>query len=160
MEFAGFTFPKQVYIIPHGRNRAEGIRKRRELRKVCGPYYTFPVPDSRNEVAFYLESDFAPGLRWQWADDVVRIDHTGWFTNQYGDGDTVRGIVMRLTRGHGFLAGWSMGEGMASAVDRHVYDDENEAAWAADTLAKYAAENMREANELEEEEEEEEEEIG
>lgn len=94
-----------------------------------------------------------PGLRWEWADNAAQsIHHTGWYTDEYGDGDTIRGLVFRLPHNRGFLAGWSMGEGMASIVAYEVYPDEVSAALAADDIARYAAEREREYREAEEEE--------
>jgi len=91
----------------------------------------------------YLGSDFSPtGHRWAWCDDVApRIRHRGWYTDPEDAGDTIRGLVVRLNHGRGFLAGWSMGESMATSVDTlHIYDDDTDAAHAADDLARRAAE--------------------
>ena len=59
---------------------------------------------------------------------------------------------MRLPNNRGFLAGWSMGEGMISEIEYIIYDDEHETAWAADSLAEEAAEKEREFQESQEEE--------
>lgn len=141
--FAGFAWPRRVAMLPRGTVAA---RIERHTKPATGPYYHAPKPASRgNGLAFYLASDFAPGLRWQWADDVCRsISHTGWFTDEFGDSETIRGIVCRLPKSRGFLAGWSMGEGMASELDATVYDDEEDAARAADSMAESAAEHQRE----------------
>jgi hypothetical protein len=46
---------------------------------------------------------------------------------------------------HGrFMAGWSMGEHMASAIEPGVFDDIDEAAQMADEHARVAADNQRE----------------
>ena len=58
---------------------------------------------------------------------------------------------MRLPHNRGFLAGWSMGEGMISEIEYTVYDDERNAAWAADSLAEDVAEKEREFQESQEE---------
>ena len=142
------SFPeKQFFWFPCPMGQ---LKKRRGKNRTCGPYYTTrkllagPHPGR----SFYLDSDFAPGLRWQWCDDVTpRIDHSGWFTDEYGDGDKIRGIVFRLPRSRGFLAGWSMGIGMASEIDCTIYDDEIDAAYAADSMAAYDAEREREFQE-------------
>lgn len=139
--FAGFAFPKYVWTLPQG-----PLSKRLDHHKrvVCGAYYHSPKPNSpEGSVGFYLDSDGAPGLRWAWCDEVdgVRINHTGWFADEYGEGDTIRGIVLRLPAGRGFLAGWSMGTGMASGLERYIYSDEVDAAYAADELAKSVAED-------------------
>lgn len=150
--FAGFAFPR--YIVSLSSDRAP---RRLELRKFAGGasgYYHKPKPNNRDGIGFYLESrNGAPfELRWKWANDVegTRIDHTGWFCDDYQD-TKVRGVVFRLPHGRGFLAGWSMGEGMASSVDFHVYAKESDAAYAADRLAERVAEDEREyrANECE-----------
>jgi len=108
-----------------------------------GPY-RFRADADGETVSFYLDSDFAPGLRWEWADEIADLGHTGWFSDPYGDFETIRGLVMRLPGGRGFLAGWSMGEGMCGGVDRYVFDDETDAAYAADSMAEHIAELNRE----------------
>lgn len=139
--FAGFTFPKWIFTLPRG-SKAQRLERMR--RPFCGPYYHAPEPRKGTDggVGFYLDSDGMPGLRWKWADEVVRLKHAGWFADEFGD-QTIRGLVMRLPHGRGFLAGWSMGAGMASAVDCYVYPDEESAAWAADSIAENVAEDER-----------------
>jgi hypothetical protein len=143
--FAGFRFPRYVGMLKTG-PLTKRLKKAKE--SFCGPYYHTPTPVTAdaNARSFYLESDFAPGMRWTWCDEVegVRIDHTGWFTDDEGTGDKIRGLVMRLPHGHGFLAGWSMGESMASVIETDVYDSETDAAHAADSIAENAAEKERE----------------
>jgi len=140
-EFAGFTFPRYVATLTTGTNN---LRKKRETRKVCGAYYHAPKPDSNNGRGFYLNDAGQPFTRWRWCDDVVSsIRHTGWFIDDFGTGEKIRGIVVSLPHGR-FLAGWSMGEGMASTVDSCVYDSAEDAAFAADSMAEYAADNERE----------------
>jgi hypothetical protein len=146
MTFAGFTFPQTIALLPRLPLSKRLEEFKRHTPKVCGPYYrTAPNTDSTHAF-FYLDSDFMPGLRWEWADEVEdsRIRHTGWFTDDYGDGDTIRGIVMRLPHGRGFLAGWSMGKSMASEIDCSVWDDAIDAARDADRMAERAAEQARE----------------
>lgn len=115
----------------------------------CGPYYTSPKPitgGARGADGFYLGE--CKLIRWMWADDIsgAGINHTGWFCDEFG-GETIRGIVVRLTHGR-MLAGWSMGDGMASSVDYdQVFTDEIEAARCADGLAESAAETEREYQE-------------
>ncbi len=115
--FAGFQWPRFVAMLPRGDVES---RLARHKSPVTGPYYHAPRPIERgehHETFFYLESDFSPGLRWQYCDDVASsIDHFGWFTDEYGDGETIRGIVARLPKNRGFIAGWTMGEGMASGL--------------------------------------------
>ena len=104
-------------------------------------------PDGR---MFYLDSDFMPSLRWTWCDEVNaggylnNIKHKGWFTDEYGDSDTIRGIVFRLPHGRGFIPGWSMGESMCGEMEYDIYEDELECAHAADSLAERIADKERE----------------
>jgi hypothetical protein len=146
-EFAGFSWPKYAWMLPKGTLKK---RLERARNNICGPYYggCTPVQEQAGHggTCFYLESDFMPQLRWEWADEVngSRINHRGWYTDEFGDGDKIRGIVMRLPRNRGFLAGWSMGEGMASTVEYDIYDDALWAASSADSLAKSVAERERE----------------
>lgn len=148
------SFPeKQVFWFQCPLNQ---LKKHRGKNRICGPYYTTRklITGPHPGKTFYLDSDFAPVLRWQWCDDVTsRIAHTGWFTDEYGY-DKIRGVVFRLPRSRGFLAGWSMGRGMASEIDCTIYDDEISAAYAADSMAEDAAEREREYQEQNKEEEE------
>lgn len=105
---------------------------------------------------FYLPIDGADamGLRWAWCDhvggtiwddgpDVPDITHTGWFCDDVGD-DTIRGIVAVLPRSRGYLAGWSMGEGMASMLHEEIHEELDDAVRAADEDARIVAESERE----------------
>lgn len=155
--FAGFNYPKSIYQLPTPSN-LEGVKKKRALRECCGPYYqdnpaqvTWAHPGG----SFYLGSDFEPGRYIRRADEIIRLGHTGWYCDEFQE-QTIFGIVIYLPHGK-FLAGWSMGEGMASAYEGEIYDDETEAARAADQLAKATAEEeleyleeQRELKELEE----------
>lgn len=141
--FAGFTWPRLPAMRPR-QPLAVRLHDYKTRQRLTGPYYQ-PAPRFAGDGAgFYLESDGAPGLRWYWCDELADgIRHTGWFADPYGDGDTIRGIVLALPHGRGYLAGWSMGEGMASTLEPEIYDDEISAALAADSLAEYAAERER-----------------
>ncbi len=122
--------------------------------RVCGPYFRVEPATNPKGMFFYLDSDFMPGLRWEWCDEVSgsHIRHTGWFSDDFQD-QTIRGIVMRLPHGRGFLAGWSMGKGMASNLEYYVWDDAVDCARAADQMADRAAEDQREHEAREREEE-------
>ncbi len=143
--FAGFTFPRYVARIPRGSLR-QRLADRRPVR--CGEYYHAPKPNANNGRGFYLQSESMPGLRWEWCDEVsgARISHTGWFCDE-DQSDKIRGIVFRLPNGRGFLAGWSMGKHMSSAVDPEIFETAEEAAYAADSAAETAADSQREHNE-------------
>jgi len=144
-QFAGFTFPKFVWDLPRG-----SFKKRIAHMKhpFTGGYYHAPTPvtGSHPGRGFYLTSDGGGkmGLRWKWADEVADADiqHRGWYCDDYHD-QTIRGIVMALPHGRGWLAGWSMGVDMASGVDGTIYHSEADAAYAADSMAEYAAEEQR-----------------
>lgn len=141
--FAGFTFPKYVWNIPRGSKQK---RLQHHLNPVCGDYYHAPRPEHAGKgVTFYKDSDGPVDLRLQWADEIVNLGHSGWFTDEHGDCDTIRGLIARLPKNRGFLAGWSMGSHMASYLEGYTYDDAEDAARAADGLAEIAAEREREA---------------
>ena len=141
--FAGFQWPRYVATL----TPLSSLRKKRELRKVCGGYYHAPTPNSNTCRGFYLSDAGQPfgANRWKWADDVsdANIEHAGWFCDEYGDGDKIRGIVVLLPHGR-FMAGWSMGKGMASTLEPGVFDDIDDAARMADEHARVAAEHARE----------------
>jgi hypothetical protein len=146
--FAGFTFPRHVAMLERG-SIQKRIERRRKSPCTSGYYITAPTPitgGTHPGEFFYLDSDFMPGLRWYWADEIdgARINHTGWYTDDDAVGDLMRGIVLRLPHGRGFLAGWSLGKGMASSIEGDLYTDIIEAARAADSTAQHAAENERE----------------
>lgn len=136
-----FTYLNPTHVLPFTRLPVDP-RKHRDMRKVCGPY-TFRRDADSEYYPFYLDSDFAPGLRWRYADEITRLGHNGWYVDDF-EQDTFRGIVLTLPRSRGFLAGYTMGEHMISFVDvSWVHDDEVEAARAADNAAEYAAEEAR-----------------
>ena len=139
--FAGFQWPRYVATL----TPLSSLRKKREMRKVCGGYYHAPTPNANNGRGFYLDDAGQPFTRWQWADDVegAHISHSGWFTDDYGTGDKIRGIVILLPHGR-YMAGWSMGKGMASTIEPGVFDDIDDAARMADEHARVAADNERE----------------
>jgi hypothetical protein len=137
-EFAGFTWPRYVANLPRG---AKAERLDRYKKPVVGPYYHAPKPEQAGTgKGFYLASRCAPfALRWSYADEVrPQISHRGWFCDEFQD-DKIRGLVFTLPHSRGFLAGWTMGEGMASEVDSTIYATADEAARAADALAETTA---------------------
>lgn len=146
--FAGFQWPRYLATL-----RFETLRQRLQDRKTgcTGDYYHSPTPNNRKGCGFYLTSSDALGLRYQWADDVISLRHTGWYGDDFGD-TTIRGIVLRLPRGRGFLAGWSMGVGMASSIDYSpIFDNPEDAARCADSMAESAAERERDYRETDDE---------
>ena len=145
--YAGNKYPMKIYQLPNPLGPV-GIKKKRDLRKHCGPYYQNeprPLDDKSNGHpggSFYLNSDFEPGRYWKYADTISNhIRHTGWYIDCHCN-ETIRGIVIYLPHNR-FLAGWTMGEGMISEYDGQLFDDETDAAWAADECARIAADHER-----------------
>ena len=63
-------------------------------------------------------------------------------------------IVARLAHGRGFLAGWTMGEGMIASLEtRTIHAEIEDAALAAYEMAEHDAERMRDESNNEEEDE-------
>lgn len=140
--FAGFSWPRYVANMA----TLQTLHKKKEQRRYTGGYYHAPKPNASGK-GFYLDSDNQPFTRWRWCDDVAQsIRHAGWFCDEHGDGSKIRGLVVYLPHGR-FMAGWSMGEGMASSVEEDIYDDETSAAYTADSMAENAAEKEREYQE-------------
>lgn len=131
------------------------LRDRARMRKTCGPYqWRVSAVDDRqarkgrgyyagredgtpsaHDATFYLRACERP----------AKFAH-GWFCDEFQD-QTISPVVLRLPRGRGFLAGWTMGANMASSIDFDVYDDERSAWFAADSMAEQAAEREREYQE-------------
>ena len=148
--FAGFQWPRYVATL----TRIDGLRAKRETRKFTGGYYHSPKPNAPDGTVFYLGDAGMPFTRWQWCDDACSsIRHTGWWFDDECD-EKIRGIVVLLPHGR-FMAGWSMGEGMASTIEPGIFDDIDEAARMADEHARVAADNECEYQESQETENEE-----
>ena len=128
--FAGFDFPRYIVTEPKG---PRAYKKR--IDAPCGSYQTNPGIAPSDSHFFYLGSDFEPSLR------IYQLS-TGWYYNDAYE--TIHGIVARLPHDRGFLAGWTMGDGMASNLDRYVYDDQRDAERAANDAAQQAAERQQE----------------
>ncbi len=133
--FASFTWPRYVATLAQG---PAALRRQRDIRKVCGGYYHAPTPNSQDGKGFYLGDAGQPAPRWELTDVEYSCD-------EFGD-QTIRGLILRLPHGR-FLAGHTMGEGMASGVASTVYTDEDEARYAADEEARTVAEREREYQE-------------
>ena len=152
--YASFEYPKFLGDLPKEpiHKRLEEFKKGNRRPGHYGYRQNSPAPlESQQERgrSFYGESDFAPGLRFEYCDQVenVRgIDHKGWYTDPDGFGDTIRGVVFRLPHNKGFLAGWTMGESMISEVEYYIYDDIWACAYAADDMARRVAEEECVAN--------------
>jgi hypothetical protein len=142
--FAGFSFPRYVGTLP-----TETLAQRfanRARRGMIGDYYHAPTPNNTDGRGFYLDGTRAYGLRFDYCDEIegARIHHEGWYVDD-DCSDVIRGIVLRLPHDRGFLSGWTMGQGMASAVDyAPIHDNAIDAAYAADESARIVAECERE----------------
>lgn len=142
------------------------MAKRAESRKVVGPYYSAPRKVGSG-IGFYMGSDGQMAkhgagirLRIEEANDHLRgsrLSHVnGYYCDDF-ESDTLQPIIARLPKGRGFLAGWTMGEGMCASLDSHIWPDEAEAARAAHGEAERDAERQRDcqAEETEKAEQEE-----
>lgn len=132
------------YVI-HGKGT---LASRAKSRRVAGPYYnTRPRTERADSLFFYMDSHGQMGdgpirLRFDTAESMQDLRHTGYYCDE--DGHTVvHGIVARLPHGRGFLAGWSMGDNMASELSREVHLCERDAALAADAMAEEVAGSER-----------------
>jgi hypothetical protein len=128
----------------------------------CGPYTWAPAPASvrREGWSTYTDADETmTGFRLRYEDANQHLSRysrtsniTGYWTDKHGDGDTIKPVVFRLPRGRGFLAGWTMGAGMCASLDAGIFEDAEQAAYAAHSAAEYAAEQEREREQDEEDE--------
>lgn len=140
-QFAGFSFPR--YIVRLKRENKVGTR-------VDTAYYTEsePILDGAHKDHFFYLEDMGSPNRWKYCDEIATrtIQHTGWYCDEY-QSDTIGGLVVLLPHGR-FIAGWTMGDKMASSVHCDiVYDDELTAALQADTIAEQTAERERDYRE-------------
>lgn len=156
--FAGFSFPRYIADLPEplidikcyaGASiemfwlarmaaRKATLRKRRDERAVCGPYYVSPTPNSKARGIGFYASDDAGTLTMGDGGTLLRVEYTG---AEYSTSDgeaTFYGIVARLPKSRGFLAGWTMGPGMASSLDTKSFDSFHDAQTAADCLTESA----------------------
>lgn len=128
------------------------LAERKASRKYCGPYQWTPAKPGTGR-GFYqackgLQMDRAGSsfdLRLIEADELLPFSGrrpTAYWCDEYGH-DKLTPIVARLPRGRGFLAGWTMGNGMCASLDATIYTDEMDAAYAAHSEAESAAEYMR-----------------
>lgn len=139
------------------------LSDRAKSRKVVGPYMWSPSKPGTGR-GFYqssrgLEMDRAGStfdLRLEDANEFLgssRLSQiTGYFCDDFGH-DTLKPIVARLPRSRGFLAGWTMGEGMCASIGSEIYEAAETAARAAHGMAEYDADEMQSAREEDDEDE-------
>lgn len=149
------------------------LADRARSRKYCGPCQWLAAGahagDRTTGIVFYAECEARGSdciemarhgsrarLRLEWANDVLPSYYR--ITNRVGyycdaadecgtpdaDGDTYQPIVARLPRGRGYLAGYTMGAGMAGCLERDIWQTIEDAALAAHDAAERAAEVARE----------------
>jgi hypothetical protein len=112
--------------------------------RCTGPYQIdFNASDELR--SFYLGSDFQPSNRWWFTDESPESPghskNIGNVCDAYST-QFLRGIIVKLPKHRGYLAGWSMGEGMISAVQKKVLATVTDAIRVADNLAVREAEIM------------------
>lgn len=131
------------------------LRKRLESRRHVDPYqYTVPAPGPFAGRGYYASGDNgACDTR----DSMFRLRPApcpDWCNESFGiddGGGAIWPVVLRLPRGRGFLAGWTMGAHMASTIEPDIYDDAATAWNAARNTAHYAAAEESEYQERERE---------
>lgn len=111
--------------------------------------------DNGKTPVFYCHCPY--GHTEEWAHEIVRLGHTGWFTQAdgttYKDGTGLaRGIVLSLPPMPGypegrFLAGYWWGDNDERVIYPELYSDKEEAARAADSHAERWAAIARDDNE-------------
>lgn len=136
-------------------NYRRPLPQRAEARKHVGPYTWEPAKPGTGRGFYQASTALACdprgssfNLRLEEANDHLRYSRLSMIQGYYCDDDgstgTLQPIIARLPRGRGFLAGWTMGRGMAACVDADVYDDPQDAARAAHDMAERDAEKERE----------------
>lgn len=116
--------------------------------------YPMNASDPERAAGRFYESAEQAGLRFVgWADESLRLRHTGWFADNYNE-ETFRGAIFRLpalrqSKGGGqerFIAGYGerMNDGFVLALCEVWNDDLIGAAREAERLAERAAEVARE----------------
>lgn len=127
------------------------LEDRLRSRRFVGPYYWRPSAPNTGR-GFYMGA----GMEVDRAGSTFRLrieeankhlsgrasNVLAYWCDEFGD-TTLTPIIARLPHVRGFLAGWTMGEGMASALDPSIYDTAECAAYAAHSMAAGDAEKER-----------------
>lgn len=74
-----------------------------------------------------------------WADECVKLNHTGWYTDREDCDATYRGLVVALPHGR-FIVGYYSSDNGERVYFRDLHSDKNDAAHAADDVARIWAE--------------------
>ena len=139
-------------------NYGRSLKKRAESRKVVGPYYWTPRISGSDGVGFYQsQNDLAMdalgstcNLRLSYTNPHIGLRPSAYWCDQEGF-TTLTPIVAALPHGRGFLAGWTMGEGMVASLFTHIHETEEDAAYAAHEKARMQAAEEQEAEQFAEE---------
>lgn len=109
--------------------------------------------NSRSDEGIWVERLDAAGLRFvDYADKLVGLGHTGWYTEDDGDnGESLRGVVVRMSARDGssrYLPAYECPNIPGSyRIDvREIYSESDECARAADSFAESNAEQERDYN--------------
>jgi hypothetical protein len=103
-----------------------------------------PGRDGKDRV-WYTHADPGPFRDEQTASEVLRLRHSGWYTDTTQD-ETCEGIVSRLSHGR-FIAGYIWHANGERVYYPELFADERDAAHAADGFASSFAERSREDSE-------------
>lgn len=159
------TYETDGYIIIHNYNRP--MKERIESRKHVGPYLWKPSTPGKGRGFYCASTGLACdsngstfNLRLEYANDHLNgrlSDITGYYCDEDGDGDTLQPIIARLPHGRGYLAGWTMGQGMCASIDCDIWETIEDCAREAHRMAEYDAEESinRSAKEREDEDDDE-----
>lgn len=127
------------------------LRERLESRRYGSPYIqTSTAPGG--ERGFYLEGQRLACARYGSPFDLRLAyvknrwgDPTAFYTDPDGAFDPMKAITARLPHSRGFLAGWTLGEGMCATLDTDtIHDTIEEAERAAVSMTEHAAEREAE----------------
>lgn len=130
-----------IYMLDYGRP----LRMRLEERKTCGPYeWTVSAPGRCHGRGFYASDDAG---NTESRDSTFRLRaaqrqgrDAGTYFENHDEPQRFYPIVLRLNHGRGFLAGWSMGTGMASEIGACIWAEEAHAWASADSQAERVCE--------------------
>lgn len=141
---------KSIVMINYNRPLSERLSS----RKVVGPYTWQPAKAGTGR-GFYQASNRLAcdprgssfDLRLELANDHLKGKRlpSGYLADDFTNEDGYVPIIARLPHSRGFLAGFTLGEGMAAEIGATIYSDAEDAARAAHNEAERAAEKEREA---------------
>ncbi len=122
---------------------------RQGFRPLTMRHYPMNASDPERAARRFFEDAEQAGLRFVgWADESLRLRHTGWYSDNYAE-ETFRGAIFRLPAKRGqerFVAGYgeSMNGGFVLDLSGVWNDNLTGAAREADRLADRAGEEARE----------------